>query len=281
MASGGDHRDGQDEQDEELESAQAKERASLRPHVVHEVIRREGELELQRPPGALAWSGIAAGLSMGLSLLTQGLLRALLPPTSWAAAVERLGYSLGFIATILSRQQLFTENTLIAVLPLLSRRDAATFKRVARLWAVVLIANLVGAFLFAALMAKGRVLEAGGGASMLDVSTQTMEGGALAVFVRAILSGWMIALMVWMLPSAESARVFVILLVTYVIALAGFPHVVAGAVDAFYAMVRGAISIGRCASFLLVTLAGNVIGGVLLVAVVNHAQVVVGSDRRA
>jgi formate-nitrite transporter family protein len=104
---------------------------------------------LRRPTSALAWSGLAAGLSVGFSLAAQCWLRARLPDTEWRPLVEKLAYQLGFLAIILGRQQLFTENTLTGVIPLLTNRNAKTFVNVCRLWSVVLVANLVGAWCFA------------------------------------------------------------------------------------------------------------------------------------
>ena len=72
-----------------------------------------------------------------------------LPDTPWRLLVSKLGYCVGFLIVILGRQQLFTENTLTVILPLLVRKDAATLLRVLRLWGTVLSANLVGTFLLA------------------------------------------------------------------------------------------------------------------------------------
>src|SRR4051812_30179237 len=99
-------------------AGEARERRSVSARIVHEAVLAEGLEELERTSAALAWSGLAAGLSMGFSLAAEGLLRAHLPDTSWRPLVDRLGYSIGFLIVILGRQQLFTENTLTVILPL-------------------------------------------------------------------------------------------------------------------------------------------------------------------
>ncbi len=134
------------------ELAEGRRRAAVSALVVHEAIRLEGEEELRRPLEAVAFSGLAAGLSMGFSLVAEGLLNAYLPATSWAPLVIKLGYPVGFLIVILGRQQLFTETTVTVVLPLLSRRTAATLARVLEFWAVVLATNLLGALIFAWLL---------------------------------------------------------------------------------------------------------------------------------
>ena len=89
--------------------------------VLHETIRIQGDLEMSRSTSALAWSALAAGLSMGFSMLVPALLQAHLPDVPERFLVSRLGYTVGFLVVILARQQLFTENTMTAVLPFMTR----------------------------------------------------------------------------------------------------------------------------------------------------------------
>ncbi len=133
----------------EREAEEVEHRTSVKAHVVHEAVRRDGDAEFERPASALATSGFAAGLSMGFSFISEGLLRHYLPDAPWRPLIAKLGYSIGFLIVILGRQQLFTENTLTAVLPVLARRNWASLGRMLRLWGIVLAANLTGAHLIA------------------------------------------------------------------------------------------------------------------------------------
>ena len=132
--------------DREIEEANA--RSSTTAKVVHEAIRLEGTEELERPSSSIAWSGLAAGLTMGTSMVAQGLLLAALPDTPWRPLVASFGYTLGFIFVTLGRQQLFTETTLTVMLPVLHRTHRAS--ELARYWAIVFAANILGTLLFAA-----------------------------------------------------------------------------------------------------------------------------------
>ena len=116
------------------EKKQVEERLAIGAHVVYETIRREGEEELARTASSLFWSALAAGLSMGFSFIAEGLLMARLPDQPWRPLISRAGYSIGFLIVILGRQQLFTENTLTVVLPLLLKKDLSTLVRMLRLW---------------------------------------------------------------------------------------------------------------------------------------------------
>lgn len=262
------------------EDKKIEERGPIGAVVLHEVIRLEGEEELVRPGAALAWSALASGLSMGFSLVGEGLLRGHLPDLPWRPLLVKLGYPLGFLIVILGRQQLFTENTLTVVLPLLYRRNLATLLRVLRLWSIVLAANLVGTFLFTLLLRmtlfEPQVLQA-----FEEIGREAMRASTLSHFTMAIFSGWLIALMVWLLPAAEGSKVAVIVIITYVVALGGFSHVVAGSVETLYLVVTGVIGFGEYLQrFLVPTLFGNIVGGVSLVAALNHAQVVAGKESK-
>jgi len=242
--------------------------------LVHEIIREEGEEELARSARSLAWSGLAAGLSMGFSLVVEGLLRHHLPDAPWRPLIESFGDTTGFVIVVLGRQQLFTENTLTGVIPVLTRRDRASLLALVRLWGVVLIANLVGAGLFAALAAGAPMFEPNLHQDFLALGRPAAAGDLVALFVKAVLAGWLIALMVWLIPGAGSARLIVILLITYIVALGGFAHVIAGSVDVLYLVLSGEKTLpSYLLHFLLPVLAGNVIGGSALVAMLNHAQV--------
>jgi formate/nitrite transporter FocA (FNT family) len=256
------------------EQREVENRSAPTGSVVYKTIRAEGEHELERATAALAWSGLAAGLSMGFSFAAEAMLRAALPDTPWRPLIAKFGYSIGFLIVILGRQQLFTENTLTVVLPVLRRHDALMIRSVARLWSTVLAANLVGAFLFAWASAKTDIFSHDTRTAMTALSIEALTPPFITVFVRGIVAGWLIALMVWLLPFAESARVWVIILLTYVVGIGQFSHVIAGSVETMFAVAAAQRSAWTYVSgFLLPALSGNIVGGVSLVAALAHAQV--------
>lgn len=265
--------------EEEIEKA--RQETPLNADITFEVIRRRGEEELARPLAALFFSGLAAGLSMGFSLLAEGFFHAFLPDATWAPLVSKLGYSVGFLMVILGSQQLFTENTLTAIIPLLARRSWKAVVDVAQLWAVVLAANLIGALIFAWGVSATVVLEPGVRESLYVISLAASEGTVWQLILQGIFAGWLIALMVWMLPATQGGKTAIIVLMTYLIGLGGFPHIIAGSVEVLYAVVHGALP---WREYLLhwapATLLGNVVGGVALVSALNYAQVFAGGGRR-
>ncbi len=242
--------------------------------MVYEIIRAKGESELMRPFSALWWSGVAAGISIGLSFITEAALAAHLPESGWTPIVAKLGYAVGFLVVILGHQQLFTENVLTAVLPVISRKSGDWLKRMLRLWGVVLAANVVGCFIFALFVAKLPVADAKMTGALNDIVRHLMENAPWEMFVKGIGAGWMIAALVWIISSSEGAEFLVITLITYLIALFGFTHIVAGSAEAIYGVLQGLITVEKAVfGFFLPTLAGNVFGGTILFSVLSYAQV--------
>ena len=267
--------------DSEQEQGKAEEKTSPSAHVVYEAIRMEGRHELERKVSSLAWSGLAAGMSMGFSFLAQALLRQHLPDSAWAPLIIKLGYAVGFLIVILGRQQLFTENTLTVILPLLLHKTGSDLFKVLRLWTVVLGANLVGAFAFAWVAAKTGAFEPEVRAALDAIASESTAQSFAANLLRAVFAGWLIALMVWLLPTAESARIWVIIILTYLIGLGHFPHIIAGSIEAFHAGLNGTRAWAEVIwAYGLPTLIGNTIGGVTLVAVLAHAQIVGDKEKR-
>ncbi len=256
------------------EKSQVKGGSRLRAVVVYEIIRTEGEGELSRTFSALWWSGMAAGISIGFSFLTEAVLAAHLPDFEWKSIIAKAGYAVGFLIVILGRQQLFTENTLTAVLPVIKRRKLDWLIGMLRLWGIVLAANVVGCFIFAAAMSSTDMVSPEV-THELGVIVQTMmENTPWQMFVKGIGAGWIIAALVWMLPSSEGSEFVLIGLMTYLIALCGFTHIVAGSAEALYGVLTGTVTLSNAVSgFFLPTLAGNVFGGTVLFAVLSYAQV--------
>ena len=253
---------------------QVKRRTAPRAAIVYETIRREGEDELNRTRAALVWSGLAAGLSMGFSFVAEALLQAHLPEAEWRPLFSKFGYSIGFLIVVLGRQQLFTENTLTPILELLHRLNRQTLFKVLRLWSIVLGANIIGGLFFASVLSFEGIFTPAVQASFLEIGQHALEGAFWSTLLRAIFAGWLIALMVWLLPFAETARVGVIIIITYIIGLGGFSHIIAGSIETFYIVLHDQATWATFTSnFFIPTLLGNTIGGVTFVAAINYAQV--------
>ncbi|MBV8367467.1 MAG: formate/nitrite transporter family protein [Candidatus Eremiobacteraeota bacterium] len=263
---------------DEREGREVEETRLPPTHVVFETIRQEGERELERSSLALVLSGLSAGLSMGFCLIAMGVLRSALPDAPWRALIVNAGYTTGFLIVVLGRQQLFTENTLTPLLPLFYEPKLWRFQQLGRLWLTILAGNLLAALATSALVAFSGAFPDETRRAFDDLARAAVGHPFWTLFAKAVFAGWLIALMVWLLPLAEDAAVFVIVILTYVVAVADFGHIIAGSVEAFYGAWRGAFGWSDVLAFLVPTFLGNSVGGVAFVAAISTAEI--ASERK-
>jgi formate/nitrite transporter FocA (FNT family) len=211
-------------------------------------VRESGEDELRRPAMQLFWSALAAGIAISVSLLTEAALHAALPDTRWRELVSGLGYPIGFMAVILGRMQLFTESTITAMLPLVTRPSRWALARTLRLWGIVLVANLLGTALAGLAIATGALGSEAIRHAALTISTGITELSAGRTFVNAI-------------P-------------TYILTIAGFSHSIVGSSEAFLLLFAGQTGVVQTLAGLIApAVIGNLVGGAGIFAVLAHAQV--------
>jgi formate-nitrite transporter family protein len=251
-----------------------EELATPRTPVIYEVVRRLGDEEMQRPLTSLWWSGVAAGLSISFSLLTQAVLKTHLPDAQWQPLLTSLGYCVGFIMAVMSRQQLFTESTITAVLPVAAEFTWKNIGRMMRLWAIVLAANLTGTLFAALFCTYTPVLPAQLYEGMVAISRDLMGFTWWDMVFRAVAAGFLMAAMVWLMPGAERTQFHVITLITWLIAVGGFTHIVAGSIEVYLLVLAGDwLWWQMIGQFIVPVLIGNMIGGTALFALIAYAQV--------
>lgn len=242
---------------------------------IHENIRGPAIEELERPASSLLFSSLAAGMLIGFSFLASAFVSHY-APEPYKHPLASLAYPIGFMFVIMGRSELFTENTLEPVIPLLHKRDATTFNKMLRMWALLIVGNLVGALVLGWILGATNIIDAPLHPSMQEVARQSTEGGFGIVFYKAIFGGWLIALLAWLLASTieTTAQIFMIWMATAPISAFHFRHSIAGSVEAFYRAVTGSAAWGEMlGQFVVPSLLGNAVGGVLLVALFNYAQV--------
>ena len=248
----------------------------LRPSalMLFEIVRREGAEELTRPSASLFWSGLAGGLALSFSLAAPGMIQAETEPGTARNLLTPLGYVIGFIIVVFGRLQLFTENTIAVILPLAADFTAGTVKSVLKLNAVVFTANIIGALLAAVVMGLTPMVEPDHLAGMMEISRKAFDRTAVETLVLGIPAGFLVAAMVWMLPAAKGAEVFVVTAIIYTLGLGGFAHVIVGAAEAGLMVTAGEAGVLSAAfGFVLPALVGNIIGGTALFAVLAYAQI--------
>lgn len=246
----------------------------LTSKMIYEVVRRDGDEELNRPTASLMWSGATAGLLISFSVLGEAVFRAHLPDMPARHLVESLGYSFGFLLVILGRMQLFTENTITTILPLVARRNLATLMLVLRLWALVLVANVVGAAAVAAFILWSGTMTDPMLAAIFALAEHATGFDPGTGFFKAVPAGVLVAALVWMLPTQRGNTVALIIAITWLIAAGDFAHIIAGSVEMWVLVFAGDMA-ARVAifDFFLPVLAGNVAGGTAVFTLLAWGQV--------
>lgn len=256
------------------EAAAVDKRKQASAKVLHEVVRLQGDEDLNRPTASLLFSGFAAGIGISFSVLAQAFLHRYLPDVPGAELITSFGYCVGFVIVIMGHLQLFTESTVVPVLPVAMRPTWHNVRRLARLWTIVFLANIAGALVMALLVAEQVIVSSEQLTAATEISARLMERDAWTTLLLAMPAGFLIGAIAWILPNARGSEVWIIVILTYVIAIGGFSHVVAGATEGWLLWLTGEASLSWVVlDFLLPALAGNIVGGSGLFAMLAHAQV--------
>jgi len=243
----------------------------------HEV--HEGLDAIRRPTSTLFVSALSGGLDVGFSVFLMAVVQTIakdkLPEPIVTLLVANM-YSVGFIFVVVGRSELFTEQTSLAVLPLL--RGKATLPSVARLWVVVYLANILGAVAFALIISYvAPALHVASPESFGVIGHRLIDHGGHVILLSAILAGWLMGLLSWMVSAARDtiSQIVIVWMVTAAIGLGGLHHVVLGTVEVLAAMfAHQGVTFGDFFRFLFWATVGNAFGGSVFVALIKfgHAR---------
>jgi len=245
----------------------------LSAHEIFDNALNNARDELKRSSHALAFSGMAGGLTMGLTSLAVGAVQHEVGRDGWGALVALLFYPVGFIAVIIGRQQLFTENTLYPVLVVLDERRGLL--NTLRLWIVVFVSNVIGAALYAFLAAQTGAVRAEVLKEVVDLGQRAAQISFAQAFWTGVVGGWLIALVAWVVSGSHwtIGQIAVIWLLTFVVGAGHFAHCIAGSGEILAAVFSGSIGVGLYLHWLVAATLGNILGGITIVTLLNYGQV--------
>src|SRR5436853_2881511 len=229
--------------------------------------------ELQRSSQTLAFSGVAGGLTLGLSGLAVASIQAMAGTSAWADLVAHLMYPVAFIAVIIGRGQLFTENTLYPMVLVLD--ELRHFYNTLRLWAVVFAANILGALLFAALAVKTEAVKPYIISHLVEIGHRAADGSMGSFFWSGMVGGWLIALVAWVVTASHwtIGQVAMIWLLTFVLGIGRFAHCIVTSSEILSAVLYGLVPAMGYIRWLVPATLGNIVGGVVMVSLLNYGQV--------
>lgn len=236
-------------------------------------VEKNARDELRRSTQALAFSGLAGGMSMGLTGIAVAAAMVALNDVPGRSFIAFMLYPVGFIAVIIGRAQLFTENTLYPVALILSEKRHVG--ETARLWTVVFTGNVLGAIAFAGLAVGSDALNPDIHAALVELGKQAVQGTASHIFWSGVIGGWIIALVAWLVTASHwtIGQIAVIWLLTFVVGVGHFAHCIASTGEIMSAVIAGAVPLSRYLAWLALATSGNITGGVMIVTVLNFGQV--------
>lgn len=256
------------------EKMAVEEHEKLSPRLVYEIIRRDGAEELDRPTAALIFSGIAAGLVISFSFVFKAIIASYIPTDAiWTDLITNFGYTIGFLIAILGHMQLFTENTITTVVPLFKPFTLDKLRGVGRLWGIVILCNIIGTALASLFFLTTDLFTPNIDKALDELAHHVASFSATQNLLKGVMSGLLIAALVWMLPSVSN-KFLVIFFMTYLIGLGDFTHVVVGSTEMSYLVWQGEASLGEYLfNFLIPTTIGNIIGGTGVFTLLIYGQV--------
>ncbi len=228
----------------------------------------EGQERLERPLLALVSTGLLGGIDVGTGVLAYLVVKAHTGDTLLAG----LAFSIGFVALLLARSELFTENFLVPVTAVVAR--SGTPLGLARLWSVTLVTNLLGGLLmmWIVMTARPDLHE-----TAIEIGTKYADlGVTLESFTLAVLAGAVITLMTRMQHATESLGVQLVPAILFGALLAGAElfHCILDSLFMFAAMIAGAdIGVGTWLTALGWSALGNMVGGIGLVTAIRLLRV--------
>ncbi len=220
-------------------------------------------------------SSLMAGLEIGFSFMLVVIVYTLFAGQIDAMYIPYIAafvYPLGFILVVIGKSVLFTEQTSLLSLPVISGRK--TIADLSSLWGIVILGNLVGGYIIGAFIVWiGPELGVISRQGIEDLADHVNHYSRGIILGSSVLAGWLMALLSWTITSIKSAsgKITIIYMITFIIGLAGLHHSIVGSIEVFAGLlVSDKITFLDYLSFQSVSLVGNAIGGVVFVAILKY-----------
>jgi formate/nitrite transporter FocA (FNT family) len=240
---------------------------------------QEGDDRLSRPLLPLVATGFLGGIDVGVGVLAYLVVR----HETGNPLLGALAFTIGFVALLMARSELFTENFLVPVTAVVAGRGS--IGQLARLWGVTLALNLAGGFVMAGMTVvalpdlRPTAVEAGAHYAHLGVSWRSL--------FLAVLAGTVITLLTRMQHATDDMGVKLVpaVLMSFVLVGGQLFHSVLDSILMFAGLLSGGADYNWAdwSGALLWSSLGNLIGGLVLVTAVRLLRVPhrVQEERRA
>ena len=229
----------------------------------------EGNDRLQRPLLSLCATAFLGGIDVAVGVLAY----LLIDHQTGSKALAALAFSIGFIALLLARSELFTENFLVPVVA--AAATPGSWLKLARLWMVTLVLNLLGGLVIMAIAMvalpelHADAITSGSHFAHLGVSGRS--------FCLAVLAGTVLTLMTRMQHSTGSLGVKIVpaVVMPFLLVVGQLFHSVLDSILMFAGLATGHADYGWLdwLGALGWSAFGNVVGGIGLVTSIRLLRV--------
>lgn len=249
------------------------------PEIIYERAEEEGRRRLSMPLLEQVATGFIAGVTIVFGVVALGATHAMVAADlgpGVATVAGALAFGIGVVFLIVGRSELFSENFFGPVAAAIDQGGASVWGRLIRLWATMLVLNIIGGGMLVALLTVDGALPDGAAASLVQLAEGIASRSWQATLVRAVLAGALITLLSYMLAACDSviARILVAFVVGFFLALGPFDHVVVSALHLLYGIWDAdAANYADLWGNMALSTAGNAAGGLLLITLTHTAQV--------
>jgi formate/nitrite transporter FocA (FNT family) len=256
--------------------------ASPEPERIYEETRKEGRRRLARPVVELAATALVGGFDVAFGVIAYALAAGAVHGNG-ERLVGALAFGIGFVFVVVGKSELFTENFLIPIAGL-DRRDRGSWLKLGELWSLALVLNIAGGVLIAIIATTHGVLSADAHGPLVDLADRLSGYSTFTAFLSAVIAGALMTLMTWFVEgAAESMLVRIVMawIVGALIVLGTFNHAIVSTIELVFGMRYGAhADTGELLANLGLSVAGNMVGGLLLVTFVRSVQAADVGGRR-
>jgi formate/nitrite transporter FocA (FNT family) len=254
------------------------------PDEIYERSRREGQRRLARPVLELAATALVGGFDVAFGVAAFGLAAGAVAgsgSSSVALLVGAVAFGIGFVFVVVGRSELFTENFLVPIAGL-EGRNRGSWLKLGELWVATLVLNIAGGVILALILTSEGVMSSESQRQLVDLAERLAGYSVLASFLSAVVAGALMTLMTWFVEGAAASmgvRIVMSWIVGTLIVLGTFNHAIVGTIEMVFGMRFGAdVGISEVFSSLGLTVAGNLVGGLLLVTFARSAQAFAASS---
>ena len=257
------------------------------PATLYAHVEEEGKRRLSRPRLELGSTALVAGFDVVFGITALAIATALTEPElgrPFAELVGALAFGIGFVFIVAGRSELFTENFFVPIAGL-DRHDRGSWRRLAELWAVSPLVNVLGGVLLILVLSSQGVLPPGSGRVLSDLATRLDDRDAASMILSAIAAGALITLMTWIVEGLSErigVKLAVAWIVGFLLSVGHFNHVIVVTLELVFGIRYGAdVGLGDTAENFLLAAIGNLIGGIVFVTLTRTSQAKTGGDEQA